>query len=623
MSVTIDTASAGLEELGRAWVEAERDGDPEAQAALLEAAEAMDREAARRARSAQRHVHGDWAEWYEAAVAQCTHAERDCRGRMFSQAAKDAHITEEIGLWEGPEEWAQRMASEELCLWWQGHGGRLTYGVWRARNAAAKRAAERDWRETQAETCPKGPGVRREQWATETPEERDARWAAELQECARHARPGTQEGGDMTAGVVGPALAKAGAHIAGQVVGRTAGFVAQQAAYGVMRGGVRGGVTSTPAGDAATWGKPADPGESAERLARRAGANAALDVIERSRERQAGGGLVVAGEDTLARYRPPVPDAEPIDGCGLMDIVLAYIKEHMWFRHEWQYTLLAAWVLHAVARDGQADGTRGDLIWEVSPRLIFTSREPGGGKSTALMLCAVLTAARIRRLVPVTAAAYAKLMASHKQVACLDEVQAVFGSGKAQRILRAEINDGYIPGGASMTASGHRPSWGPCAMSALDKLLYETGEEMDDTFGRSFLVRVECAPYRPRPLDSRFIALGEEIAAELSAYAAQERAAFKRNEFGLLDAAAEGAHAGIGGGGKQAHRAPQIAGPLLAIGVTLGGHWERDIWEAVYQASGSTVTAAKQSGVSGLLNRMAAAGYDVPAPGTSEEEWAQ
>ena len=59
-------------------------------------------------------------------------AEADCRGELLSKAGDEAGV-DPITLWSGPVQRARKLASEELCEWWDTHG-RWTYTEWQRRS---------------------------------------------------------------------------------------------------------------------------------------------------------------------------------------------------------------------------------------------------------------------------------------------------------------------------------------------------------------------------------------------------------------------------------------------------------------------------------------------------------
>jgi hypothetical protein len=115
-------------------------GDDDTRAAIL--AECARRDRADRARQARQAVE---ATWIDAAFAEYLAAETDCRGHLFSRKGEAEGIADALSLWRGSEAWARARASEELCEWWDAHGGRLSLARYRRELATAKRLAREEY----------------------------------------------------------------------------------------------------------------------------------------------------------------------------------------------------------------------------------------------------------------------------------------------------------------------------------------------------------------------------------------------------------------------------------------------------------------------------------------------
>ena len=94
------------------------------------------RSASARAASRRRH-----AEWESAAYAQYEQAEAYCRGNMLSAAGKRAGRDAWPMLWQGGEETARRLCSDEMVTFWDYVSPRVPGP---GQYAAAKRAASAD-----------------------------------------------------------------------------------------------------------------------------------------------------------------------------------------------------------------------------------------------------------------------------------------------------------------------------------------------------------------------------------------------------------------------------------------------------------------------------------------------
>jgi len=231
---------------------------------------------------------------------------------------------------------------------------------------------------------------------------------------------------------------------------------------------------------------------------------------------------------------------------------------------------VALWAAHAVARgaDG-AEGRKGTLVWNASPRLLLTSKVNGSGKSSVLDLLASLCHCEFGRQSRVSGPAFAALMGDHRETALLDEAKKIFGSGKAAQELQSHILNGYTRGGKSLVMRGGKLSpsvvWGPVAYAGKDELITDTRDDLADLLARSVVIRMG-RPDRYYPeISATARGEGMTLGAALAAWATQERAT-------LLARADELAQEteGLAVAPDKAPRGAQLWRPLLAIADVAG-----------------------------------------------------
>ena len=99
----------------------------------------------------------------------------------------------------------------------------------------------------------------------------------------------------------------------------------------------------------------------------------------------------------------------------------------------------ALWCMHSHARDAN-----GRLVFLTSPRLLFTSKVPGSGKSWAMEIAAQLCPSPAVMIEPTMPALVHSVGAAHDTVA-LDEVDVFFGGGQGERKAAAGHNKRRLP----------------------------------------------------------------------------------------------------------------------------------------------------------------------------------
>ena len=181
---------------------------------------------------------------------------------------------------------------------------------------------------------------------------------------------------------------------------------------------------------------------------------------------------------------------------------------------------ITAWVGHAHAR-----GADGMLTWQSSPRLLFSSAEPGSGKSHAMRLAARLCPAPAIFTEPSEPAVAHAIGREHATLA-LDEVDLLFGRGARKAAIRAVVQDGYTPDGSWARVRGGKvdriPTFGALMMAGLDSLETSTDGQLKALMTRCIRLRMTRAPegYRPPRWDNNARFAATAISARLAAWGA-------------------------------------------------------------------------------------------------------
>ena len=148
--------------------------------------------------------------------------------------------------------------------------------------------------------------------------------------------------------------------------------------------------------------------------------------------------VAVRGPAALVKQR------EPADGSETLTYVTRYLRHMIQFPSEAALLTTALWCMHSHARDAS-----GRLVFLTSPRLLFTSKAPGSGKSWAMEIAAQLCPSPAVMIEPTMPALVHSVGAAHDTCA-IDEVDVFFGGGQGERkaAARAIINAGYRGSGA-------------------------------------------------------------------------------------------------------------------------------------------------------------------------------
>lgn len=166
--------------------------------------------------------------------------------------------------------------------------------------------------------------------------------------------------------------------------------------------------------------------------------------------------VAVRQPGTVASGRREIPGAKTLSDAR------SFLGHFAIWPGEAALDTVALWAAHAHAR-----GADGMLTWQASPRLLFSSAEPGAGKSYAMRLVARICPARAVFTEPSEPAVAHAIGRDHATLA-LDEIDVLFGRGQRKAAIRAVINDGYTPTGrgrgcAAARSTGSRRSARSCS----------------------------------------------------------------------------------------------------------------------------------------------------------------
>ena len=232
------------------------------------------------------------------------------------------------------------------------------------------------------------------------------------------------------------------------------------------------------------------------------------------------------------------------------------------------------WAAHAHARD--ADGM---LVWQSSPRALFSSAEPGSGKSAAMRAVARICPSPAVFTEP-SEPAVAHAIGKEHATLFLDEADVLFQTQR-KAAIRAIINDGYTPEGSwARVRNGSVDkicTFGALGMAGLDKLDTATSGSMKATVTRCIRWRMRKAPgdYRAPRFDGQARMVASAVTDRLTAFA--------RQELGSLAVAVPEVPEGIG------NRAAELWEPLIVMADAAGGRWPdaaREACEEMVLASG-------------------------------------
>ena len=250
---------------------------------------------------------------------------------------------------------------------------------------------------------------------------------------------------------------------------------------------------------------------------------------------------------------------QPIDGARVLNQVYGYLGHMAVWPSGWAQITAALYAAHAHAKDDN-----GMPVWQYEPRLFFTSRTGGSGKSWLARQVAALCPDG-KGLVEMTKASLIDLIAQHATVT-IGEMDVLVGSGKRTQWLTGIANAGYEPDRMTSRKHGGKvqeiPLFGPMILDGLDSVIHQTGEDLKTLMSRCIIVHTERAPegYRPPRFDREKRAIAAALNGRLARWMAQEV------EDGIGDVVPE-LPEGIG------NRPAALWEPLIAVADAAGGHW--------------------------------------------------
>ena len=278
---------------------------------------------------------------------------------------------------------------------------------------------------------------------------------------------------------------------------------------------------------------------------------------ERGRERAAAlsaqARVAIRTGSAVARSR------DQVDGAQTLEYLTRYLRHMIQFPSEAALLTTAMWVMHSHARDAS-----GKLVFLTSPRLLFTSKTPGSGKSWAMEIAAQLCPSPAVMIEPTMPALVHSVGAAHDTVA-LDEVDVFFGGGQGERkaAARAIINAGYRGKGAYRRMyKGEAqivPCFGAMMMAGLGKI--QTNGALEATLQRCWKIVMRKAEpgYRPPRWDRQAQYAAQLISERIAGWASQNLEALSTHIPDTPD--------------WLSPREAELAEPLLAVVDLIGEPW--------------------------------------------------
>ena len=210
-----------------------------------------------------------------------------------------------------------------------------------------------------------------------------------------------------------------------------------------------------------------------------------------------------------------------IDGAETLNYARMFLSRFAIWPGEAALDAVTLWIAHAHSRD--ADGM---LTWQCSPRMLFSSAEPGSGKSHAMALTARLCPVP-EILVEPSEPAVAHLVGKEHATLFLEEADELFGRGSRKEAIRAVINSGYLAGSTwarvRKGAVDRIPTFGALAMAGLDSIETATDGQLKALLTRCIRIRMRRGPdgWLPPRFDAQARSAATIISRRLAAWAAQ------------------------------------------------------------------------------------------------------
>lgn len=254
-------------------------------------------------------------------------------------------------------------------------------------------------------------------------------------------------------------------------------------------------------------------------------------------------------------------DSAAIDGAALLDDVAAFLRHYSVYPSEHCAPAYALWIAH----------THASTAFYISPRIIFSSPEPGSGKTRDLELGALLAYKPKLTISATTAAIYRRIAQSTDEGELppsffYDEVDAIFGRGASPQSedLRALLNAGYKRGATVDRCEGDAknmkvrefPVFAPAALAGLAGNMPATITTRAVTIHKRKRAPGEHVhPYRERDAEQEAAPIREDLAEWIGTIADRLASARPKMPRGVEDRPAE------------------VWEALLAIADAAGGHW--------------------------------------------------
>lgn len=205
------------------------------------------------------------------------------------------------------------------------------------------------------------------------------------------------------------------------------------------------------------------------------------------------GELVPARDDNnMPILYSPVTEKSLKAGTGQKALDLAYAMISNWTRiTESEKVVTALWIAHTWFTDG---GEKPRLVFRATPRWLAIA-PPSHGKTRVMEVMQSLVRDGSSGILnaPLTAPGVRNLLTLGESV-FIDEVHRQFNTGKGHLDLQSILTGGYTNRGGAVNAYGGKNAqsiFGPVALGARPALETATGEELDDIFQRSFIIRPE------------------------------------------------------------------------------------------------------------------------------------
>lgn len=249
------------------------------------------------------------------------------------------------------------------------------------------------------------------------------------------------------------------------------------------------------------------------------------------------------------------------NGAAILDDVTAFLRHYSVYPDEHCAPAYALWIAHTYAATS----------FYVTPRIIFSSPEPGSGKTRDLELGALLAHSAKMIFSASPAALYRRIAAAEDEGKLppsifYDEADALFGRGSTPQVedMRALFNAGYkrgatvdrCEGDAKNMAVREFPVFAPLALAGLAGNMPATLTTRAITVHKRKRAPGEKVhPFRERDAAEEAAPIRDDLAAWISSIATQLAEARPTMPAGVEDRPAE------------------VWEALLAIADAAGGHW--------------------------------------------------